>query len=219
MEVGGQLHAPATLPPRKRAPSTHWIGGWVGPRTGLDKVPKRKIPRPHQELNIDHPIRIQKLQPQSLGYYGSKLHKSWFDKECSKLPNQRKQDKQQWLQNSSQINGDNFNNIRCKTKGTFRNRKKGMSGRKTNKYETNSKNKNIRCINEFKKGYQPTTKLVRDENSDLLADSHNILNRWNNYFCQLLKYMALVAQLHNDELQNLYSSPDIIRVIKSRSMK
>jgi hypothetical protein len=28
--------------------------------------------------------------------------------------------------------------------------------------------------------------LVKDENGDMLADSHNILNRWKNYFSQLL---------------------------------
>jgi hypothetical protein len=28
---------------RKRAPGTHWIGSWVGPRTGLDAMEKRKI--------------------------------------------------------------------------------------------------------------------------------------------------------------------------------
>jgi hypothetical protein len=28
--------------------------------------------------------------------------------------------------------------------------------------------------------------LVKDENGDLPADSHNILNRWKNYFSQLL---------------------------------
>jgi hypothetical protein len=27
---------------------------------------------------------------------------------------------------------------------------------------------------------------VKDENGDLLADSHNILNRWNNYFSHFL---------------------------------
>jgi hypothetical protein len=47
------------------------------------------------------------------------------------------------------------------------------------KFATNSKNKNItdlyRGINKFKKAYQPGTNLVKDENSDLLADSHNIL--------------------------------------------
>jgi hypothetical protein len=41
-------------------------------------------------------------------------------------------------------------------------------------------------INEFKRGYQPRNNLVKDENGDLLADSHNILNRWKNYFSQLL---------------------------------
>jgi hypothetical protein len=33
---------------------------------------------------------------------------------------------------------------------------------------------------------KPTSNLVEDKNGDLLADSHNILNRWNNYFSQLL---------------------------------
>jgi hypothetical protein len=35
-------------------------------------------------------------------------------------------------------------------------------------------------------GYQPRNNLVKNENGDLLADSHNILNRWKNYFSQLL---------------------------------
>jgi hypothetical protein len=29
--------------PREGDPGTHWIGGWVGPRTGLDDVERRKI--------------------------------------------------------------------------------------------------------------------------------------------------------------------------------
>jgi hypothetical protein len=44
----------------------------------------------------------------------------------------------------------------------------------------------FRGINEFKKDYQPRNNLMKDENCDLLADSHNILNRWKNYFSQLL---------------------------------
>jgi hypothetical protein len=54
----------------------------------------------------------------------------------------------------------------------------------------NSKNENIRYlyrgINECKGGYQPRNNLVNDDNGDLLADSHNILSRWKNYFSQLL---------------------------------
>jgi hypothetical protein len=40
----GQLHAPAALP-RGRATGTHWSGGWVGPRAGLDDVENGKFPR------------------------------------------------------------------------------------------------------------------------------------------------------------------------------
>jgi hypothetical protein len=37
--------------PKERAPETHWIGGWVGPRAVLDAVMTRKIHRPHWESN------------------------------------------------------------------------------------------------------------------------------------------------------------------------
>jgi len=35
---GGEWSAsrPSRFTPRERAPSTHWIGGWVGPRAVLD---------------------------------------------------------------------------------------------------------------------------------------------------------------------------------------
>jgi hypothetical protein len=34
--VSGQRHAPAALYSQERTPGTHWTGGWVGPRAGLD---------------------------------------------------------------------------------------------------------------------------------------------------------------------------------------
>jgi hypothetical protein len=50
-------------------------------------------------------------------------------------------------------------------------------------FHTNSNIKNTTAlhgsINEFKNGYQPRSNLIKDENNDLLADSHHILNRWN----------------------------------------
>jgi hypothetical protein len=43
--------------PRERAPGTHWIGGWVGPRAILDAAVKRKTPSPRVRgvvLSIKH---------------------------------------------------------------------------------------------------------------------------------------------------------------------
>jgi hypothetical protein len=56
--------------------------------------------------------------------YELKTHKPWFDKGCSKLFHQRKQAKLQWLQDPSEINGDNLKNIRCEVSRHFRNKKK-----------------------------------------------------------------------------------------------
>jgi hypothetical protein len=47
--------------PRERAPGTHLIGGWVGPRAGLDTVVTRKISSSSQGLNPDHPARSPAL--------------------------------------------------------------------------------------------------------------------------------------------------------------
>jgi hypothetical protein len=54
MEVSGQLHVPAVLPPGKEPLVP--IGGWVGPRAVLDAVVKRKIPTSHRESNPRTPI-------------------------------------------------------------------------------------------------------------------------------------------------------------------
>jgi hypothetical protein len=45
---------PGHFTPRERNPGTHWIGGWVGARAGLDALSKRKFPAPagNPTLNI-----------------------------------------------------------------------------------------------------------------------------------------------------------------------
>jgi hypothetical protein len=70
--MSGQLHAPAALIPGKN-PRTHWIGGWVGPRDGLDDVEKRKfLTLLGLELRpVGSPARSQSLY--RLRYSGSLL--------------------------------------------------------------------------------------------------------------------------------------------------
>jgi hypothetical protein len=42
MDVNRQLQAPDRYTPGESDTGTHWIGGRVGPRAGLDAVEKRK---------------------------------------------------------------------------------------------------------------------------------------------------------------------------------
>jgi hypothetical protein len=54
---------PLPLNPRERAPGTHWIGGWLGPRAGLDDVENRKfLTLTGLELQpLGHPAHSQSL--------------------------------------------------------------------------------------------------------------------------------------------------------------
>jgi Holliday junction resolvase-like predicted endonuclease len=49
---------------------------------------------------------------ESIGHCEVKNHKPWFDEECSKLVDRRKQAKLQWLQNPSIANEDSVSNVR-----------------------------------------------------------------------------------------------------------
>jgi hypothetical protein len=55
---------------------------------------------------------------------------------------------------------------------------------------------------------------VKDENGDLLADSHNILNRWKNYFSQLLNVhnVSDVRQIEVHMAEPLVPGPSHLEV-------
>jgi len=69
---------------------------------------------------------------------------------------QGKQAKMQWIQDRSQSNVDNLNNVRREVSRNFRNTKKAYMRTEIEELETKSKIQNIRDlyrgINDFKKG-------------------------------------------------------------------
>jgi len=67
---------------------------------------------------------IKTSAKENLGYHRLKHNKPWFDDNCSKLMAQWKQAKLQWLQNPSQINGDNLQNLRHETSRTLKKKRK-----------------------------------------------------------------------------------------------
>jgi len=113
----------------------------------------------------------------------------------------------QSIQDPSQSNVDNPNNVRCEVSRHFRNKKKAYLRAKIEELETNSKIENIRDlhrgINDFKKGYQPRCNIVKDGKDDLVADSHSTVARWRNYFSQLFNVHGVKdvrqAEIHTAE--------------------
>jgi hypothetical protein len=133
-----------------------------------------------------------------------KQNKQWFDDEFLRFLDQTKQAKMQWLQYRNHSNLDNLNKVRCKSSRHFSIKRKEYLKDKIDELDTNSKIKNIadlfRGNNDFKRGYQPTTNIEKNENGDLVTYTNSILARWRNHFSHLLNVPG-VKQVRQTEIQ------------------
>jgi len=66
---------------------------------------------------------IKTSATESLGLHELKQHKQWFDEECLGILDQGKRAKMQWIQDPSQSNVDNLNNVRREINRNCRNKK------------------------------------------------------------------------------------------------
>jgi hypothetical protein len=74
--------------------------------------------------SIEHGTLLdQKSAKQSIGHCESKHLKLWFDEECSKLVDRRKQIKVEWFLGPREGNEDNFSNVRREASRHFETRK------------------------------------------------------------------------------------------------
>ena len=84
--------------------------------------------------------------------------------------------------------------------------------------ENNSKINNVRDlyrgINDFKKGYQPRTTIVKGEKGDLVADAHSNMARWRKYFSKLLNLHVVkdVRQAEIHTVDPLGPEPSVSKV-------
>jgi hypothetical protein len=137
---------------------------------------------------------------------------------CLGILDQRKQAKMQWIEDPSQRNVENMNNVRRDTSRHFRNKNKTYLKAKIEELETNSKINNIRDlyrgINDIKKGYQPRTRIVMDEKGNLVADSHSIMARWRNCLSQILNVHGVsdVRQAEIYTAEPLVPKPSSLKV-------
>jgi hypothetical protein len=71
-----------------------------------------------------------------------------------------------------------------------------------------------RGINEFKKGYQLRINIIKDENDNLLADPQSVLNRWKNFFNQMLNVHGVhgVKQKDIHTAETLVPEPSLVKV-------
>ena len=126
----------------------------------------------------------------------------WFDEECFRFFDKRKQAKEQRVQDPNQSNVDNVNNARREVRRHFRNKKKQYLTDKIDEHETPLDQKYqrfYRGISDFKKGYQVRTDIAKDEKGDLVADSNITLAWGRKHFSQLLNVHG-VSEIRQTEI-------------------
>ena len=108
-----------------------------------------------------------------------------------------------WLHKQNEVNLEQLGSIRREITRLLKNKKREYLREKINDLEMNAKNRNIRelyqGIRVERKGFQARSNVFRNGNGDMIADSRSILNRWKNYFDQLLNVHA--EQDIEDDLQ------------------
>ena len=84
--------------------------------------------------------------------------------------------------------------------------------------EMNAKNWNTRelyqGIRRERKGFQARTNIIRNGNGDMIADSRSILDRWKNYFDQLLN-VHVEQDIEDEVLQTaeiLVTEPSVLEI-------
>ncbi|PSN38555.1 hypothetical protein C0J52_14819 [Blattella germanica] len=127
---------------------------------------------------------------ESVGLLKKRQSRKWFDDECADMVNKRKLAKMNWMREPNEQNSEQLCSIRRETTRFLKNKKREYLKEKINDLEINAKNRNIRELYQGirieRKGFQARTNIIKDENGDMLADAKSILNRWGNYFNQLL---------------------------------
>jgi len=133
---------------------------------------------------------IVKSAEVTVGFCKRHKNKPWFDEECVKIVKVRNEARIAWLTQNMAETRNKFLNIRQAAHNLFKNKKRQYLKRKIEEIEENCQSGNVRGmymgINNFRKGFQARTEMVKDENDNLITDSTGVLNTWKNYFDQLL---------------------------------
>ena len=147
---------------------------------------------------------VKSAAKERVGEKKRQKNKPWFDDECLKLHDERKQARQRWLGNKNEANTNNYKNAKRNATRGFRNKKREYLTQKIQEIEENGKTNNIRDlykgVNSLRKGYQPRLDVIRNERGDLQADPTKIIDVWKSYFDKLLN-------VHNGEQRDLKSIP------------
>lgn len=129
---------------------------------------------------------------------GKKGRNGWFDEECQKLLEERKEWRLKMIKNPTNENKEKYAEAKRVLKKVCRKKKKDLLEAQLVEMEQDFKKKDTRKfykeITKVKRGYQARQLFIEDEHGNVIGDEENIKNRWKNYFSQVFKVEEQVKE-------------------------
>ena len=141
---------------------------------------------------------ICKAASEVIGRATSKKVKGWFDEECEKAVNTKKEVRMKLLGRNSRSNGAASKRENVRTYRLLRRKKREHLIKEIETLEAHNRNGDVRefyrSVKKSRDGFKANSIKIRNENGDLLSDKKMILNRWSQYFQNLLNKPQLPQQ-------------------------
>lgn len=114
----------------------------------------------------------------------------WFDEDCEKAIKDRSEKKKKWLNSKTNEDRMEYYEINKFTTRLMRRKKreyvKGLLEKAENDQRTNNTKEFFKSIKHFRKGYIPNTYGVKDKEGQILTQKTQVIDRWKEYFQELL---------------------------------
>jgi hypothetical protein len=163
---------------------------------------------------------IHKAAEEVLGTIQPKKRNGWFDQDCQIALDIRNKARKRMLQRGTRANIPEYVDARKAVKAICHRKKKeyeeNIFHKFQDRYSRNEVRKFYERVPNIKRGFQPRITVCWDKIGNLIAGEQQILNRWAEYFEELLS--SKTTQCMNAEtisaLNYLYPCPQLWKFIK-----
>ncbi|XP_046683293.1 uncharacterized protein LOC124369359 [Homalodisca vitripennis] len=136
-----------------------------------------------------------------------KNKKPWFDEECKEKVVQRKEGKETWLNRKQAGDREEYKKRSRETVKTLRRKKRECVNKILEKAEqdrtANNSRDFYRSVRFFRKGYSPMPYGIKNKSGELVIQSKEGIQVWQEYFKDLLNVEALEEEETEEVYQNV----------------
>lgn len=148
---------------------------------------------------------LQETAEEVLGFEERVERAGWYDGECKKAVEERNEARKKMINRTTRSNTEEFIKKRKEADRICR-RKKREFERKwimdlEKEYNDQEVRKFYKRVQEMKKGFQPRTVFCRDKEGNFIGGEEQVLDRWAEYFSELLNVTTGREDLDENETE------------------